>query len=312
MRVFVTGGTGFVGRYVVRELVDRGHEVILGVRDPSKAKAIFGEGVEVAQVDFSRRESVRDALVVSRPEAIVHLIGILVEVKSRGITFGEVHYRFSVNLYDTAKELGISKILHMSALGTEDRAPSRYHQTKRWAERHLIESGLSYTIFRPSLILGPEQRLFWDMDRITRVVPVVVLPGWGDYRFQPVDVRDVAACFVRALEENVTGIYELCGTREVSFRKLLEDIFSFLNRKVLMVPMPKGVMYCMGKLAEALVEPPPFSSDQVLMMWKDNLCGLSEDAHPDGVRRILKRDPIPYGESIEWALEGYLSISSLE
>jgi len=198
----------------------------------------------------------------------------------------------------------------MSALGTDDRAPSRYHQTKRWAERHLMDSGIPHTIFRPSLILGPEQRLFPDMDRITKLIPVVALPGWGNYRFQPVDVRDVAQCFAEALEKDHAGIYELCGTREVSFKELLEDLFSFLNRKVLMIPVPKKLMYYMGKVAERILEPPPFSSDQILMMWKDNVCGLSEDARPDGIRRILGRDPIPYEESIRWALEGYLSTSS--
>ena len=312
MRVFVTGGTGFVGRYVVRELLNRGHEVFLGVRNVSRARSLFGEGVKAVEVNFSEKGSVTRVLRDSEPEVLIHLIGILSEIRSRGVTFEEVHYRFSVNLYDVARELGIKRALHMSALGTEDRAPSRYHQTKRWAEKHLIESGISYIIFRPSLILGPEQRLFADMDRITRLVPLVALPGGGDYRFQPVDVRDVAGCFAEALEKGHEGIYELCGTEEVSFRELLEEIFSFLNRKVLMIPVPKRLMYYMGKVAEKLVEPPPFSSDQILMMWKENVCGLSEDAYPDGVRRILGRDPIPYKESLRWALEGYLSISSSE
>ena len=306
MRVFVTGGTGFVGRYVVRELLKRGHEVSLGVRNLRKAVDLFGEEVKALEVDFSDRESVRRALEDSKPEAIVHLIGILVEIRKRGVTFERVHYMFSVNLYDTAKELGIGRALHMSALGTDDRAPSKYHQTKRWAEVHLIESGISYTIFRPSLILGPEQKLFPEMDSITRKIPVVALPGGGDYRFQPVDVRDVAECFAEALEKGHTGIYELCGTKEVSFKSLLEDVFSYLNRSVLMVPAPKTLMYFTGKLLEVFLDPPPFSSDQMLMMWKDNVCGLSEDAYRDGVRRILGRGPIPYEESIKWALEGYM------
>ena len=306
MRVFVTGGTGFVGRYVVRELLKRDHEVVLGVRNPAKAKSLFGESVKVVEVDFSSRESVREALRSSQPEAVVHLIGILTEIKRKNITFEEVHYRFSVNLYDSARELGVGKAVHMSALGTDDRAPSRYHQTKRWAEKHLMESGMRYTIFRPSLILGPEQKLFPDMDRITKIFPVVALPGGGDYRFQPVDVRDVAECFAEAVEKDREGVYELCGTREVSFKELLKDVFSYLNRRVLMIPLPKKFMYYVGKVVEAVVQPPPFSSDQILMMWKDNVCGLSEDAHTNGVRTFLGRDPIPYEESLRWALEGYL------
>ena len=310
MRVFVTGGTGFVGRYVVRKLLDKGHEIILGVRNVSKARTLFGDEIEAVDVEFSKKDDVRKVLENSKPEALIHLIGILTEIRNKGITFEEVHYRFSLNLYDAAREVGVKKVIHMSALGTDDRAPSRYHQTKRWAEKHLMESGIPHTIFRPSLILGPEQRLFSDMDRITKVIPVVALPGFGDYRFQPIDVRDVAECFVKALEEDRTGIYELCGSREVSFKELLKDIFSFLNRRVLMVPMPKAIMYYMGKIAEKFLEPPPFSSDQILMMWKDNVCGLSEDAHMDGVRKILGRDPIPYEKSLRWSLEAYLSVKT--
>ncbi len=312
LRVFVTGGTGFVGRYVVRELLGRGHDVFLGVRNVPKARALFGEEAGVYEVNFGDRDSVREVLRRVEPDAIVHLIGILAELRRRGITFEKVHYLYSVNLYGAAKELGIGRALHMSALGTHDEAPSRYHQTKRWAEKFLMESGISYTVFRPSLILGPEQRLFSDMDRITRILPVVALPGWGDYLFQPVDVRDVAQCFAEALDRGVEGIYELCGNRRVTFKKLLKDVFSYLGRKVLMVPLRKRLMFYMGKLMETFVEPPPFSSDQILMMWRDNVCGALGDANPRGVEEMLGRAPIPYEESLRWSLESYLSNYSSE
>ncbi len=312
MRVFVTGGTGFVGRYVVKELINEGHEVHLGVRNPRKAESLFGGDVGTHEINFLDRSSVEAVLSSVNPEAIIHLIGILFEDRRRGLTFEKAHYLFSANIYETARQLGIDRAVHMSALGTHDSAPSRYHQTKRWAEKGLMESGIRFTIFRPSLILGPEQKLFFDMDSVTRVLPVVALPGGGNYRFQPVDVRDVAGCFVRALSEPETEgkIYELCGTKQVSFRELLRDIFSFWNRKVLMIPLPKTLMYCMGKIVERLIYPPPFSSDQMLMMWKDNVCGILGDAESQGVQKVLKREPIPYEESLRWALEGYAEITS--
>ncbi len=312
MKVFVTGGTGFVGRYVVRELLKEGHTPILGVRDLKKAERLFGKDVSAVEVDFRDKDSVKEALKSSKPEAVLHLIGILFEDRRRGLTFEEVHYLYSKNLYESAKELGVSRAVHMSALGTHDDAPSRYHQTKRWAEKELIGSGLNYTIMRPSLILGPEQKLFADMDSITRILPVVALPGGGNYKFQPVDVRDVAGCFVKALSEPKTEgkIYELCGTKQVSFKELLRDIFSFWNRRVLMLPMPKTLMYYLGKVAELILNPPPFSSDQMLMMWKDNVCGIMGDAEPQGVHKVLGRDPIPYEESLRWALEGYGKLTS--
>ncbi len=310
MRVFVTGGTGFVGRYVVRKLLEEGYEVHLGVRNPEKAKALFGDRVKVHRVNFSSKESVLKALKSTNPTYIIHLIGILYEERSKGITFEEVHYRLSVNLYDAALEVGVKKAVHMSALGTHDNAPSRYHQTKRWAERHLIESGLNYVILRPSIILGPEQRLFSDMDRITRWARAVALPGGGNYRFQPVDVRDVAEVFVKCLRKRKPDkkIFELCGTKVVTFKELLRDVFRHLGRRVLMIPLPKGFMFYTAKVIELFLEPPPFSSDQMLMMWRDNVCGGMEDeAVPNGVKEILGRDPVPYEESLRWSLETYLS-----
>ncbi len=310
MRVFLTGGTGFIGRHVVRELLDRGHDLLLGVRNPQKAVNLFGEKVKARKVDFEDKNSIEETLKEYNPQVVIHLIGILYELRSKGITFEKVHYLYSKNLYEACINVGVDRAVHMSALGTHDKAPSRYHQTKRWAEKVLIESGLSHAILRPSLILGPEQKLFPDMDRITKLIPIVALPGGGGYKFQPVDVRDVARCFAELTENSLEGTFELCGTKVVSFKGLLKDIFSFWNRKVLMVPMPKKLMYLMGKVVEKILEPPPFSSDQILMMWRDNICGELGDAVPDGVKHITGKDPIPYEESLKWALEGYSKINS--
>ncbi len=302
-KVFITGATGFVGRYVVNLLLEKGYEVHAGVRNLGKLKELFKDRVKVYPVDFSSRDSLKRVLEPLKPDFIIHLIGILYQEPGKGITFYRVHTLFSKNLIEVAKEVGVKKLAHMSALGTDDLAPSVYHQTKRWAEKALIESGLNYTIFRPSLILGPEQRLFKDMDQITKVLPVVALPGGGSYRFQPVDVRDVACAFVGALEDTSTDrkTFELCGDEEVSFKRLLEDTFGLMGRRVLMLPMPRKVMFWTAKVVEKLLEPPPLSSDQMLMMWKDNVCSCN------GVGAVCKREPIPYRESIRWAVEGYLS-----
>ena len=300
MKVFVAGGTGFVGRHLVRSLLEKGHEVFLGVRNISKAYELFGDKVKAQEVDFSDRKAVSELLKTVLPDAVINLIGILYEEKSKGITFEKVHYLYTVNLADASEEVGVKKFLQMSALGTDDLAPSRYHQTKRWAEKHLEGSKLDYAIFRPSIIIGPEQKLFPDMDKITRIIPIVALPGGGSYLFQPVDVRDVVEAFVKTLEGDISRrILHLCGPERVSFKKLLQDIFSFWNRKVLLIPLPKRIMFMTGKIAEALLEPPPFSSDQILMMWKDNVCERND------LNEVIGRDPISYEESLRWALENY-------
>lgn len=301
-----------MGRYVVRRLLEEGFSVHLGVRSEEKARRLFGDEVTLHRVDLSSKDSIGEVLSGVKPSCIIHLVGILYEERSKGITFEEVHYRYSVNLYEVAKETGVRKAIHMSALGTHDDAPSRYHRTKRMAEKHLIGSGITYVIFRPSIILGPQQRLFSDMDRITKFLPVVALPGGGSYTFQPVDVRDVAECFAKAVRKRriENRIIELCGTKRVTFRELLEDVFSLMGRKVLMVPLPKSAMYYAGKVLETFLEPPPFSSDQMLMMWRENVCGLDDEVLSEGIKEVLGRDPIPYEESLRWSLETYLSKGS--
>ena len=308
MKVFITGSTGFVGRYIVRELLSKGYEVHAGVRNLSKLYSLFGEQVKGYRVNFEDKEELQKVLSEVKPDFVIHLIGILYENKKRGETFVKVHYLFSKNLVEASKELGIKKFLFMSALGTHDEAPSMYHQTKRWAEKELIASGLNYTIFRPSMILGPEQRLFYDMYKVTSIVPVLILPNGGNYPFQPVDVRDIACAYVKALEDSSTDrkIYEMCGTKVVSLRDLLKITFRHWNRHVAILPAPKKVMYYLAKVLEKVMSQPPFTSDQMLMMWKPNVCGeIKDEAIPDGVREICKRDPIPFEDSIKWSLENF-------
>ncbi|MCX8060453.1 MAG: NAD-dependent epimerase/dehydratase family protein, partial [Aquificaceae bacterium] len=279
MRVLVTGGTGFVGRHVVRELLSRGYRVGCLVRDAGKALKVLGQSVELYRVDFEDRALLKEVFQAFRPDFLVHLVGILYEDKKRGHTFTKVHHLYSKHLYETAREIGsVKRVVHMSALGTHPEAPSAYHRTKYEAEQELKKSGIDHTIMRPSLILGPEQKLFGDLWSITKYLRIMALPDGGRHLFQPVDVRDVACAFARALElKEGSKTYELCGSRKVSFAQLLRETFRSWGRKVFLLPVPKSLMYAGGLVVERLVHPPPFTSDQMLMMWKDNICGLDPD-----------------------------------
>jgi NADH dehydrogenase len=308
MKVLVTGATGFVGRHVVDELLKLGYTVGCIVRDVSKLEHLFGDKVEPYISDLGDKKSLLKVFEEFEPDFLIHLVGILVEDRRHAQTFMKVHYLYSKTLYEVSKEYGrLRKVVHMSALGTHPDAPSMYHRTKFMAEEELRKSDLNYTIMRPSLILGPEQRLFWDMWKITKFLPIVALPGGGSYLFQPVDVRDVVCAFVNALkaDESDGKTYELCGSQKVSFRELLEDIFSFWRRRVLLLPLPRAAMYLGGLLVEKLLQPPPFSSDQMLMMWRGNVCGLDQDVESNGVKKLCGREPVPYEESLRWSLEEF-------
>lgn len=304
MKIFVTGATGFVGRHVTNELLARGFEVHAGARDISKVDRIFSKRVASVGVDFSDSDSINSALMSVRPDVVMHLIGIISEIPSKGITFDNIHFGIPRDLYEASKKAGVRKVVHMSALGVHPDAPSRYHKSKLRAEQALRSSGMTYTILRPSIIIGPGQKLFSDMKKITGIVPVVALPAGGSHLMQPVDVRDVACAFASAVTKSETdnNIYELCGPDVISFRKILEATFSVWKKRVLYLSMPKGAMALAGKIAESIMENPPITSDLMLMMWKDNVCGLYGDAQQGGVRDVCGREPLSFAESIKWSL----------
>ncbi|MFN3471846.1 MAG: NAD-dependent epimerase/dehydratase family protein [Aquificaceae bacterium] len=308
MRVLITGATGFVGRYIVRELLLEGYEVGCLVRNVEKTLRLFENKVRAYKVDFEDKGSLEKAFSDFVPDFLIHLIGILLEDRRRGQTFMRLHYLYAKNLYQVAKDYGrIKKVVHMSSLGTHKDAPSMYHRTKYMAEEELKRSGLNYTIMRPSIVLGPEQKLFYDMWHITKYIRLVALPGGGSYLFQPVDVRDVACAFAKALNlrESDGKVYELCGNKRVSFKELLKDIFRAWGRRVIFLPVPRVLMYFGGLLVERVVQPPPFSSDQMLMMWRDNVCGLDQEVESQGIQKLCGKEPIPYEESLRWSLEEF-------
>jgi len=209
-RVFVTGGSGFVGSAVVAELFARGYSVTalahrgkLKTQD-SRVRVVRGDLFNTAALD----EGLRDC------HAVIHLVGIIREKPTQGITFERIHHLGAKNVIDAAKRNGVRRFIHMSALGTRPGAPSAYHQTKYQAEQYLINGGLDWTILRPSLIHGPggeftQMEAGWARGRKP---PFFFMPYFGggllgrngQVQIQPVHVNDVARAFVEAIENPKT------------------------------------------------------------------------------------------------------------
>jgi NADH dehydrogenase len=291
-KIFITGGTGFVGSYVVKEALKKGYEVHLVVRNPSKAQKIFSDTVKFHLLkDFSNKEELWKTVEMVKPDYVIHLIGIIREVKSKNITFEKVHYEYSKVLYEILREIPPKKIMHMSALGVDEKAPSKYHSTKLLAEKELLKTGISYAIFRPSFILGPQQLLFVTLNSILKKLPFIFFPEIKDYYFQPVDVRDVAECFIKAIEIKENAIFELCGSEKVTFKDIVNDFVKYLGKRVLFLSFPISLIKF-------------FASEQYKMMWHDNICERTEGVYP--IQKLLERKPILYKESIEWSAKSVL------
>jgi NADH dehydrogenase len=279
MRILLTGGTGFVGKAVLRQLHSEGHLVRLMVRSPDSesaqnAMAPFGDGVELCAGDVLRDDTLAPAC--AGMDAVVHLVGIIAEQGTQ--TFENVHARGTRNLVDAARSEAVRKFVHMSALGTRPGAASRYHQTKWAAEQTVRRSAMSWTIFRPSIIYGPGDGFVSLFERISRHSPVMPLPGNGRSRLQPVRVEDVATCFAGALSEMwaVGQTYDLCGPTPLTLREIIETMLRVTGRRRLLVPLPLGLMRLQAALLESIHpvlfrRPPPLSGDQLVMLQEDNV-----------------------------------------
>jgi NADH dehydrogenase len=269
-RVFVTGATGFVGRAVIQALRAEGHVVRCLVRRGSEADLHGFEAIERVEGDILGPVQTLEAEMAGC-DTVVHLVGIIREHKTRGITFDRLHLVGTRNVIVAAATAGARRLLHMSALGTRANARARYHRTKWAAEEAVRASGLAWTIFRPSVIYGPGDGFLSLLAGMVRRMPVVPVIGDGRQRLQPVPIEHVAQGFARAVtvETSVKQTYTVAGPDAVSMVELLQMIGAAMHRRVRLARVPMGLV---RPVASALHRAPtfPVTPDQLLMLEEDN------------------------------------------
>ena len=236
--ILVTGGTGFVGEEVVRELLDLGYPVRLLARDPKKA-ARLGRwpGVEIVAGDALQPETLPAA--VAGVEAVIHLIGIIAETAR--VSFAQAHVEATRHVLAAARQAGVTRWIQMSAAGTRPHALSRYHVTKWEAEELVRHSGLDWTIFRPSLIYGYDERdRFLNLLRLAVAAPLLPLLDGGLALVQPVSVRDVARSFALAVASDASlgREFDLVGPEPLSWREMIFRVARTWGRNVIYEDFP--------------------------------------------------------------------------
>ncbi|RMG91224.1 MAG: complex I NDUFA9 subunit family protein [Zetaproteobacteria bacterium] len=266
-RLCLIGGSGFVGRAIVHQAVQRGYEVTVACRHPERARDLLVDGARLVKTDIVEGKGLSDA--VAGANVVVNLVGLLYE-KGR-YTFEAAHVHGTEHVIEACREAGIERYLHMSALGAGDVPESRYAATKAEAEERVVRSGLHWTIFRPSIIYGRHDSFFNKFKKMGAGLPVMPLIA-PEARFQPVWVEDVARAFVMSVDDKRTWgqTYVLVGPKKYSFRQLIELMNGELGRQQILLPLPDFVARMIALFTQWLPTP-VLTTDQLILLKHDNV-----------------------------------------
>ncbi|WP_333711814.1 complex I NDUFA9 subunit family protein [Yoonia sp.] len=280
--VTIFGGSGFVGRYIARRLAKEGWRVRVAVRNVNEAMFVRPYGVvgQVEPVFCNIRDDASVAAVTTGADVVVNCVGVLDEIGKN--TFDAVQAEGAGRIARIAAEMGVARMVHVSAIGASADSASAYARTKAAGEAAVLAAMPEAVILRPSIIFGPEDQFFNRFAGMSRLGPILPVVG-AETKFQPVYVDDVAAAATNAVLGKVpAGTYELGGPGVHSFRDLMQIMLRVIHRRRLVLNIPFWAANVMARgfglvrfLSAGLVKP-PITRDQVVNLRADNV--VSEDA----------------------------------
>lgn len=267
--VTVFGGSGFIGRHLVRRLAADGCIVRVLVRNPERAAFLkmYGEPGQIVPMYGDVADAASVAGAATESFEVINLVGILYEKGRR--TFQRIHVEGAANVAKASADAGVDRLVHMSAIGADPASPAEYGRTKAAGERAVRAAFPRATIIRPSVVFGPEDDFFNRFASLARFSPA--LPVFKT-QFQPVYVGDVADAFMAVLADPETAgkVYELGGPRVIGFRELMQIMLREIGRKRALVPLPLSIAQLEAVFLEMLPVP-PLTRDQVKLLGRDNI-----------------------------------------
>lgn len=288
--ILVTGGTGFVGSHLIQRMRKEGLPVRAIARSSDKAQALKDLGVEVVKGDVSDKASLEQA--AAGVERVIHLVGIIQE--SPGATFQSVHVDGTRNLLEAAKKNNARGFFYQSALGARPNAKSEYHKTKWEAEELVRASGIPYTILRPSLIYGSGDQFTIRLSEMIRLSPLLPIIGSGKSKLQPIFIDDVTTCILKAVTSDCcfNESYEIGGPDQLTYEEVTAAIAEALGIQRPKVHLPIFFMKSVAKALQAVRLKPPVTTDQLIMLQEDNVCGMRD------IRDAFGVEPIKFQEGL--------------
>ncbi len=276
--ILVTGASGFVGSHTVPTLIAAGHRVVALARTPISGETVVGRlpaaqraSVEVRIGDVTQPGTLGPAL--AGIDAVVHLVAIPRDF-SGGADLRLVNTEGTRAVVVAMRSAGVRRLVHMGAMGVEDDPTLHYASSKAKAEALVRDSGLDWTILKPSLQFGEGDGFFNIVAGLVRISPgIVPVPGDGSARFQPIHAGDVATVVVRALADPTTvgGIFELGGPRYWTYREITREVVTALGKRRAIIPMPIVLIRLVAGTAEAVRIPFPVATDQLRQLRLDNV-----------------------------------------
>lgn len=303
--VTVFGGSGFVGRHTVSALAKRGHRVRAAVRRPDLAGHLQPMGavgqIHAVQANLRFPESV--ARAVEGVDAVINAVGILAPLGSQ--SFDAVHAEGARAVAKAAREAGVTRLIHVSAIGADKASAASYARSKAAGEQAVLEEFPGAIILRPSIVFGPEDEFFNRFAALARMSPVLPLIGSGRTKFQPVYVGDLASAIANAVDGlgKPGTVYDIGGPEVLTFRQLLDKTLAFTDRRRGYLPMP----FWLATL-QALATWPlpnalrPITVDQVRLLKRDNI--VSDTAVSEG--RTLAALGVDSPTTVDAIVPGYL------
>ncbi|MCL2525103.1 MAG: complex I NDUFA9 subunit family protein [Betaproteobacteria bacterium] len=294
-KVLLLGGSGFIGTYIANRLSQRGVEVTIPTRRRERTKALIMQpGVDMPEADIHCEKTLTG--LMRGHDAVINLVGIL---HSRDVQFpysrdfAEAHVELAKTIVAACKAAGVRRLLHMSALKADPKAPSEYLASKGEGEAivRAAQGELEVTIFRPSVVFGLGDSFLNLFARTLKLLPVFPL-GYGQARFQPVWVADVADAFVDSLGDAASfgQTYDLAGPKVYTLRELVEYTAELCASKTRIIALPEGLAYLQAGLMwlapKPLLSPDNLRSMQVDSVCEGGACRLPADWRPTALEAV--------------------------
>lgn len=289
--IFIAGATGFVGTHLINALLTDGYKLRCLARSDKAQQFLKMKGIEVSSGDITMPQTIKGAL--KEIDFVIHLVGIIEE--RTGATFQKIHVKGTMNLVEEARKARVKHFFYQSALGADRNSKSEYQRTKAEAEDIVRSSGIPYTIFRPSLIVGKGDGFTKKLMDIIKLSPVVPVPGDGKTKFQPVSISDWIKCILMVIKspEKYNGMFEICGPQHLTYNEILKTLVNVMKVRRKFLHIPAGFMKLSVALAEKIRLPLPVTSEQLRLLDSNNIGDVN------GIEKHFGFHPIKYLDALE-------------